>query len=451
MINPSSLTGGSGTATLTFSAGTIGNYTVTITSSSGFLTHTTIVNVQVVDFAIVANPTSITILAGFTGNSTLTVTGLNGFSGNVNLLLTPSMGLTATVAPGSIAGSGTATVTARAPTSGDYSITVKASSGSLSHTIGVVIHVVDYSLAGNPLAPVAPIGSSTSSTLTLQSLNNYAGNLSLTYSVQPDSTTSLGGAGGGRRGLIMAPPTILPIISISPQSFQLASGGTQQSTVSISLPSNLLSGSYLITVIASDGTLSHQIVITLDAADFSLTATPASASLRPGSNTTMVLNLQSLNFFQGNVTLTVTSPAGGPNGTLTRSLVQLTFYSNVNLNLTIQVPPNTALGNYTITVQAVSGTVSHTLIIPVRVTTTGFVTILAEILNPQNSASISTIAIFTLLAIFATLRIRTYREKQPSLFATRRIGNHNYQGSARTRSTPYSPILPIVWSHDSRD
>jgi hypothetical protein len=402
--------------------------------------------VQVVDFAVNANPSTITILAGATGNSIVTITALNGFSGTVNLILGPSNGLTATITPSSIAGSGTLTVSASASTSGDYSITIQAISGSLVHTIGIVVHVLDYSLTGGPTNIVAPIASNATSTLTLQSLNAYAGNVSLTESVQIDSNLApTNGGGGGGRHLMMAPPAVLPIISINPQSLQLLSGGTQQSTISISLPSTLAAGNYRITVTASDGTLSHAIILTVVATDFSITATPNSASNQPGSNATILLNLQSLNFFQGNITLTVTSTVGGPTGTLSTSTVQLTPHSGVNLNLTIHVPSNTNTGNYTITVQAVSGTVSHTLIIPVRVTTSEFVTVLAGMLGPHNSSSISAVTIFTLFTIFATLKIREYSKQKPSLHRQRRIKNHNIHGPATCRLLACSPILPPFW------
>jgi hypothetical protein len=445
-IDPTSLSGGSGTATLTFSSGTAGNYTATIISSSATLTHTITVMVQVVDFAVTANPSTITILAGATGNSIVTVTALNGFRGTVNLTLNPSNGLTATIAPHSIAGSGTSTISANASTSGDYSITIQATSGSIVHTIVIVVHVLDYSLTGNPTNIVAPIASNATSTLTLQSLNAYAGNVSLTESVQIDSTlTPPTGGGGGARHLMLAPSAILPIISINPQSLQLFSGGTRQSTISISLPSNLAAGNYRIIVTASDGTLSHAIILTVVATDFSITATPNSASNQPGSNATIILNLQSLNSFQGNVTLTVTSTVGGPTGTLSTSTVQLAPQSSMSLSLTIYVPSNTATGNYTITIQAVSGTVSHTLIIPVRVTTSQFVTVLAGILGPHNSSSISAVTIFTLFTILATLKIREYSKQKPSLYGQRRIKSHNIRGQPTCRLLAYSPILPPFW------
>jgi hypothetical protein len=445
-INPANIPGGSGIATLTFSSSTAGNYTVTVTGSNGNLTHTVMVNVQVVDFTVTTTPTTITILAGSTGNSVVTIAALNRFNGTVTLSLTPSTGLTATAVPNSVAGSGSSTVSMSAWTAGNYTVTVQATSGSLSHVTSVAIHVLDYSVQGNPLSLVAPVGSSTSSTLTLQSLNHYTGNLSLTYTVQPDSSLSSGGGWlGGRAGLTMAPPAIMPIISISPQSFQLSRGGTQQSTVSISLPSNLPSGNYLVTVIASDGTLLHRVALTVVATDFSIIANANSVSIRPGSNATIVLSLRSLNFFQGNVTLAVTSQAGGPTGTLSTSIVQLASFGSVNVNLTIQVPANTALGNYNITVQATSGTASHTLTITVTVSTTGFVAVLAQLLDPHNTTPISALAIFTLLTTFATLKIRAYAKKEPSIYSGRRIQNYNFRISPPTRYLPSSSTLPLLW------
>ena len=452
-INPTSVSGGSGTATLTFSSNAAGNYTVTIDSSNGTLTHSIILTVQVVDFAIAASPSTVTILAGATGNSTVTITALNRFGGTVNLMLTPSMGLTATIVPSSIAGSGSATMSAGASASGDYSVTIRATSGSLSHTIGIVIHVLDYSLTGNPTSLIAPIGSNTGSSLTIQSLNGYGGNVSLTFTVQPDTPTlGAGGSGGGGHTLILAPPAvILPNVSINPQSFLLSPSGTQQSTVSLSLPPNLPVGDYLITVTASDGTVSHQILLTLAATDFSLTATQNSASLQSGSNSTIVLNLRSLNLFQGNVTLTLTSQAGGPTGTLSTSTVQLAFNSNVNLNLTINVPSNTAAGNYTITIQATSGTVSHALVISVRVTTSGLLSILTGILNPSNSMSIGALAIFSLFAIFATPRIRAFYNQKPSTSRRGKIENRVSQRTPTTRIVLCSSGLPLLWRPTSRD
>jgi len=191
--------------------------------------------------------------------------------------------------------------------------------------------------------------------------------------------------------------------------------------------------------------------ITLAATDFTITATPSSVSIRPGSNTTIVLNLQSLNFFQGNVTLTVNSPSGGPTGTLSTSIVRLAFNGNVNLNLTINVPANTALGNYTIIVQATSGTISHTLSILVRVTSTGFVTILAEIFSSHSVAPITALTIIALLTTLASIKVRTYARKKPSICSGKKIQNHNFRRSEPTRYVSSSFGLPLFWGPTGTD
>src|SRR5207244_8813589 len=127
---------------------------------------------------------------------------------------------TATIQPGIIAGSGSATTTVAGSSPVDYSVTIRATSGSLSHSIGIIIHMLDYGLTGNPTSLIAPVGSNTSSSLTVQSLNGYGGNVSLTFTVQPETPAlGVGGSGGGRHALILAPPAaILPSVSINPQS-----------------------------------------------------------------------------------------------------------------------------------------------------------------------------------------------------------------------------------------
>jgi nitrous oxidase accessory protein NosD len=62
------------------------------------------------DFQVTANPTSFTVKAGVTANSTITVTTFNGFTDPITLTITPSSAfLTCTISPGVISGgSGTA-------------------------------------------------------------------------------------------------------------------------------------------------------------------------------------------------------------------------------------------------------------------------------------------------------------------------------------------------------
>jgi subtilase family serine protease len=96
------------------------------------------------DFTISASPTSLNVRTGSSGTSTITISSLNGFAGTVTLSASASSGLTVTFNPTQISGSGTSTMTVRASSyvrAGSYTITVKGTSGSLSHTTTVTVTV----------------------------------------------------------------------------------------------------------------------------------------------------------------------------------------------------------------------------------------------------------------------------------------------------------------------
>jgi hypothetical protein len=141
-VSPSSITGGSGTSTLTCT-GTGGTYTVTVTGTSGSLVHTAMVTVNVADFTLTASPTSATVNTGSAATSNITVQAVGGFTGTVTLSVTTnSTNLTCTLTPTSIAGgSGSSTLSCSSTISGDYLANVTGSSGSLSHSATFTVHV----------------------------------------------------------------------------------------------------------------------------------------------------------------------------------------------------------------------------------------------------------------------------------------------------------------------
>ncbi|TMI70364.1 hypothetical protein E6H11_05230 [Candidatus Bathyarchaeota archaeon] len=144
--------------TVATAASSLGNYTVLVSGTNGTITRTVSVSVNIGDFGIAASPTSLSISIGASGTSTLTLASINGFSGAVNISaqVTPAS-LTAGLSPSnpstSLApstvnlqpqstGSSTLTVSASLLTTpGTYTVTITATSGTVSHTTQVPVTV----------------------------------------------------------------------------------------------------------------------------------------------------------------------------------------------------------------------------------------------------------------------------------------------------------------------
>jgi hypothetical protein len=164
-FSPASVTGGSGTATLSVTAASgaaPGSYDFTVTGTSGTTSHDaggTLVVDPAPDFGVTATPATQTVAAGGAAPFSATVTGANGFADDVAVSVTglPAAVGSVTVSPGTVTGgSGTAQVTVTTLTTappGSYPLTVDATSGSLHHTAAVTLVVQgakDFALAVVP-------------------------------------------------------------------------------------------------------------------------------------------------------------------------------------------------------------------------------------------------------------------------------------------------------------
>ncbi len=231
-LSPNAVTD-SGSATLTVSSLSGGNYVVNITATSGSLSHSVLVNVSVVDFTITASPNSMSFNAGQSGTVTLTVTGLNGFSGTVNLSTITSPGLTATLSSSTVTGSGTVTLTLASAASSNYTVTITATSGSLVHTITITVSVGTFTMTVSPSSLSIVQGSSSSFTVTFTSINGFSGTIDVSSSISRPSGLSL---------------------SCTSSLLTLVRGGSATVTCTVGGLSN---GNYTITITAASGSISQ--------------------------------------------------------------------------------------------------------------------------------------------------------------------------------------------------
>ncbi len=151
---PRRLVLGSGTTTASFSASAPGDYTVTIIGISKSHSHTITIVVAVTlagppDFEISTFSGSINIEAGNPGMTRIIVTPSIGFTGAVTLAVAAPAGISCSLSPTSIQSSGTSTLTCNSGRPGEYTITIKATGGTSTHTATINVHVAT-------LSPAAP-------------------------------------------------------------------------------------------------------------------------------------------------------------------------------------------------------------------------------------------------------------------------------------------------------
>jgi hypothetical protein len=178
----------------------------TVTDNGGVQSQPVTRTVDVTDFTLSASPGSQSVLPGSTGSYTVSTTPQNGFSGTISFGVTglPS-GATASFSPTSVgAGQSTtltvATVTTIAP--GSYALTITASSGPLSHSVGVTLVVAgDFSIGVTPSSRTTSKDGSASYSVTVTAGQGFSGTVTFSVSGLPKfaaakfSPTSLVNAG----------------------------------------------------------------------------------------------------------------------------------------------------------------------------------------------------------------------------------------------------------------
>jgi hypothetical protein len=285
------------------------------------------------DFSMSVAPASQTVVVGNATSYAVAITPAGGFSGQVTLSVDglPS-GAAGTFTPNPATGSSTLAVTTATTTpTGTYPLTIRGVSGTLSHSAPATLLVngaPDFSLSATPAS--ASVGGSVTST---------------TYSVR---ITPINGFNSPVM-LSASGPLIGALGTFSPNP------ATASSTLTVSITSNTPAGSYTLTLTGTSGSLSHSTTVTLVVnADFSLSASPTSRTIRHGRSTTYTITINTLNGFTGSVNFAV---AGLPSGSSGGFSPNPAATSSV---LTVSTSGATT-GTFTLAISGTGGGKTHTV------------------------------------------------------------------------------------------
>ena len=323
---------GSGSVTVSCNSPTAGTYILNVTGTSGPLIHSTSAMFRFKDFILTTSHPPL-VDVGASTNSTITIVGLNGFSGTVLLADTVPNGLTCgPITPSSITANGNATLSCNSTAQSVYSVTIQATSGSLTHLTNVSLTFgtpPDFAVSSvQPLGVEA--GSNITSTIKVSLIHGFNGTVVLTEAV----------------------PSNLNCEPISPATI------TENSTATISCHPTAAS-TYPVTIIGRSGSLVHTSTFFITAVDFYLSANPTSISVNINATGVSTITVGALNGFGGNVTMDSSNPTG-----LMTTLNSNSVIGSGSLSLRVI---SAAVGTYTVVITGTSGSLRRTATLTVHV------------------------------------------------------------------------------------
>ena len=202
--------------------------------------------------------------------------------------------------------------------------------------------------------PVNEPNVTVASTLTLTSLGDFSGPVSINIITTPNIVNS---------------PTVL----VDPATIALGLNSIANSTLSIIVSSETVPGVYLVNVTATDGTQGHTVFVTVTvnpivSGDFSVTTSPYPLYVRAGLFNSTVIFITSIGDFSGTVRLASWLSEANFTGPISVNLdpynVTLTSGSTATSILTVSASPN-ATGMFIVMVNGTSGSLQHETSVPV--------------------------------------------------------------------------------------
>ena len=182
------------------------------------------------------------------------------------------------------------------------------------------------------------------STITVTDLNGFSGSVSLAASGLPSGVTAV----------------------FSPTSTATTS------TLTLTASSTATTGKVTVTITGTSGSLTANTTLTLTVnapatPNFTISASPASLTVNPGSNGTSTITITSQNSFSSATTLSVTGLPSGVTAAFSSNPVTPPANGSTTSTLTLTASATATLGTATVTVTGVSGTLSHSTSISLTV------------------------------------------------------------------------------------
>lgn len=321
------------------------------------------------EFIVSANPPTLTVLQGFNATTMITVSSASGFTGAVSLNASEEFGavFAQTVLNLTPNGSNSTKLTLIAPWSiqaQDYpQVTITASNRvhSSSAFVDVNVKTRDFLLAINPSILRIHAGTFANSTITLQSLNGFSGDVSLNVQIPTNVTYVLGSS-------IVA----------------LLANATSHTSLNVSTPIVFLPFGYTINVTAratliTSGTtrlLSHvqSLIIKPPQPSFAISVNPATIVVRAGLTSIVTITVMSVDYFWQYLYLSATMSGGTASFDTNSYYVPLpnSKYANVtesaNFTLSVYVPIDQVPGHYIVLLTVYQSPLTQTIGIPVIIT-----------------------------------------------------------------------------------
>jgi len=275
------------------------NYTISASgTNSGQTRNAPSATLKAQDFSVSITPASQTVVLGLPADYTLTVTPINGFTGTVtitNCVITPS-GPILTGCPSSLTISSGASVsvpltvtTTLSNTAESYTISASGgNSGQTRNAAPATLLAQNFSLTLTPASQNVVLGNSTNYTLTVTSINGFAGTVPMSCNIAP--------AG--------------PTLSGCPSSVALTGGATPTYTVTVTTTPLNTADIYTLSATGTNSGQPRNASATLNAQDFSISLSPSTQGVVVGGPANYTGTVAPVNNFTGTVNLSCPSPAG---------------------------------------------------------------------------------------------------------------------------------------------